>query len=660
MDIGLINKIGNVEIRDAINTIQSKRNAVAEMAVFEKDYATFRQGIDKADSPFLLIRHYNDIIENNKKKLENGEKVELGDGEYVQQLVIGGRTYRVIRHADKTVSVSDEDGNAKNVKNEKEADVLVNKIGKGETLIKPATVKKSEAEKKPVEKKEEPVKVKEPVKEEESVKVEVPVQEEVFEKTAVKGDQIERFDKVVVKGDQIEAFEKNAVMGDQIQKEEKEKDRDEEKQDEVIAENKEVIPEENESDNDKKEEKKEVETENPVDDTQNDRNEKEEVNPEENKVEDKKEEKKEEDKTEDNTEVDSKGKTEEKNEELDEIFEGLKDEIEEDRQVETIEPALESHFTPEYIKKRLEGTREYFMTKCVKNTSAFKKAKNNPEFQKNSAQWINFFEKDGGGEYCEMACAINECIDLLAGPQDDKWEKDIKDAFGRLKESANKYRITHKSILRVFGISGHVTSVGDYRMDAAVRLLYDASVFEKMMADYINNGRKDINTISSSEKAAETERLNDVMTGRDKYVGALLGKKLDLSASQKQLILACASDEGFMARNGFTGFPKDKTQRALWSVIIDRLRKVMSGSITAEEIKNIREEDIKNNAIVADVKALLNDPSKAAALSAKPGAKQGNIDQQIMGMSSLKLNEDPSRNVSINTNTVAKKMQDLQ
>ena len=86
----------------------------------------------------------------------------------------------------------------------------------------------------------------------------------------------------------------------------------------------------------------------------------------------------------------------------------------------------------------------------------------------------------------------------------------------------------------------------------------------------------------------------------------------------------------------------------------------MSGSITADEINKIREEDIKNNALVADVKKLLSDPSKAAILSAKSEEKLGDMDQQILGMSSLNLKEDPSRNMSINTNTVAKKMQDLQ
>ncbi|MBP3277869.1 MAG: hypothetical protein J6M44_02820, partial [Butyrivibrio sp.] len=322
----------------------------------------------------------------------------------------------------------------------------------------------------------------------------------------------------------------------------------------------------------------------------------------------------------------------------------------------------ESHFTPEYIRKKLEDLRNVFVTQCTKSTSTFKKAMKNSKFQPNSEAWNKFFENDGGTEYREMAAAMNKCIRLLGSPVDDKWNENIKDAFAELKKTANHYRETHKSVLGVIGISSHVTKVGDKRMETALRLIREASVYEDMMGGYIENGGKDVKLVEKTEEEKETKVLDDAMNEREAYVKTLLEEKLDYSASTKQLIIACACNKSLLQNGKVDGMPQDKAQRALWFVVVSRIQKIMSGTMTAEEIKAQANNDFKNNGIKNAVAELMQNTKYAGLLKPSKSGKKGtqeNFSQQIMNLQNDLVHNDPMKKMDITSTMKAKKMEEM-
>ena len=566
-DDDLRKKIKNTSVKNAVKAVSRKREALRELADFENNYVKLKEGFDKADSPFLLVKHYFEILQKNKTKVKAGKKIDLGNGEFFQQKTIGGKSYRVVKNADNTISVADEDGKAASDKEQKavEEALAVNKLGKAESLNK-TTTKKTEktektkktnktttkadkVEKKEDKKEEKKVEKKEDKKEEKKVekkedkkeeKKEEKKEPEQYDKIAVKGDSLV---KNAIKGDSIERYEKNAVKGDVIIKEEP-----------------------------------------------------------------------------------------------------------------------ESHFTPEYIRKKLEDLRNVFVTQCTKSTSTFKKAAKNSKFQPNSEAWNKFFENDGGTEYKEMAVAMNKCIRLLGSPVDDKWNKNIKDAFAELKKTANHYRETHKSVLGVIGISSHVTKVGDKRMETALRLIREASVYEDMMGGYIENGGKDVRLVEKTEEEKETKVLDDAMNEREAYVKTLLEEKLDYSASTKQLIIACACNKSLLQNGKVDGMPQDKAQRALWFVVVSRIQKIMSGTMTAEEIKAQAENDFKNNGIKNAVAELMKNTKYAGLLKPSKSGKKGtqeNFGQQIMNLQNDLVHNDPMKKMDITSTMNAKKMEEM-
>jgi len=567
-DDDLRKKIKNTSVKNAVKAVSSKREALRELANFENNYVKLKEGFDKADSPFLLVKHYFEILQKNKTKVKAGKKIDLGNGEFFQQKTIGGKSYRVVKNADNTISVADEDGKAASDKEQKavEEALAVNKLGKAESLkktttkktektekIKKATTKADKAEKKVEKKEEKKVEKKEEKKEPEQ-----------YDKNAVKVDSLI---KNAIKGDSIERYEKNAVKGDSMMTTLLKGDVTTKKQEEPAKTEEVVIKEE-----------------------------------------------------------------------------------------------PESHFTPEYIRKKLEDLRNVFVTQCTKSTSTFKKAAKNSKFQPNSEAWNKFFENDGGTEYKEMAAAMNKCIRLLGSPVDDKWNENIKDAFAELKKTANHYRETHKSVLGVIGISSHVTKVGDKRMETALRLIREASVYEDMMGGYIENGGKDVKLVEKTEEEKETKVLDDAMNEREAYVKTLLEEKLDYSASTKQLIIACACNKSLLQNGKIDGMPQDKAQRALWFVVVSRIQKIMSGTMTAEEIKAQAENDFKNNGIKNAVAAVMQNAKYAGLLKASKSGKKGtqeNFSQQIMNLQNDLVHNDPMKKMDITSTMNAKKMEEM-
>ncbi len=529
MNTKAISRIEDVEIRNAVESIPATQKALSSMSKFETDYVKLKEGYDKPDSPFLLIKRYTEILQKNDKAAREGKKIELGDNEYVQQIKIGKKTYRVIKHTDFTVSVVDKNGNSKNVTDDKAAEELIRSITKSDGLTKDEDKKEV---KKPVEeKKEKPVEEKIPVPEKKEEKQDEELFENKAENTEIKSEENKT----------EEVFEKTAIAGDQIFKEE-----------------------------------------------------------------------------------------------------------------------AATHFTPEYVRKKLENVRLIFMTKGVKNSSDLKKAMKKPAFKKNSAEWNKFFENDGGTEYKQMAKAMNECIDLLAAPQDEKWSENILDVLKRLKESANSYRITHKSILRFIGTNQHVTKVGDVRVTAAMQLMYEASVYEKMLSSYIANGGKDLKAVKDNDK--ETARLNNVMDARNEYIGQLFKDKLGLSIVDRQYLIAWSGDDSFIKNKAgkLEGVPKDPGKRALWCVAVRRMRKLMDGDITPEQIMSMAEKDFVKGGLWAEANELLNNPANAPFFKASGTGKHeldNEIHQQIMNTTDTAMTNKSQMEVGMNQNLAANKMQ---
>lgn len=556
-DDDLRKKIKNTPVKNAVRAVSRKREALRELADFENNYVKLKEGFDKADSPFLLVKHYFEILQKNKTKVKAGKKIDLGNGEFYQQKTIGGKAYRVVKNADNTISVADEDGNAASDKELKAVEEVfaVNKLGKVESLKKTTTKKTEKTEK----------------------TKKTTTKADKVEKNAIKGDSIERYEKNAIKGDSLvknaiksdslEKYEKNAIKGDSMMTTLLKGDVTTKKQEEPVTTEDVVIKEE-----------------------------------------------------------------------------------------------PESHFTPEYIRKKLEDLRNVFVTQCTKSTSTFKKAAKNSKFQPNSEAWNKFFENDGGTEYREMAVAMNKCIRLLGSPVDDKWNKNIKDAFAELKKTANHYRETHKSVLSVIGISSHVTKVGDKRMETALRLIREASVYEDMMGGYIENGGKDVKLVEKTEEEKETKVLDDAMNEREAYVKTLLEEKLDYSASTKQLIIACACNKSLLQNGKVDGMPQDKAQRALWFVVVSRIQKIMSGTMTAEEIKAQADIDFKNNGIKNAVAAVMQNAKYAGLLKASKSSKkdsQENFGQQIKNLQNDLVHNDPMKKMDITSTMNAKKMEEM-
>ena len=148
-DDDLRKKIKNTSVKNAVKAISKKREALRELADFENNYVKLKEGFDKADSPFLLVKHYFEILQKNKTKVKAGKKIDLGNGEFFQQKTIGGKSYRVVKNADNTISVADEDGKAASDKEQKavEEALAVNKLGKAESLKKTTTKKTEKTEK---------------------------------------------------------------------------------------------------------------------------------------------------------------------------------------------------------------------------------------------------------------------------------------------------------------------------------------------------------------------------------------------------------------------------------------------------------------------------------------------------------------------------------
>jgi|GEM_PF-5948466 len=583
-DDDLRKKIKNTSVKNAVKAVSGKREALRELANFENNYVKLKEGFDKADSPFLLVKHYFEILQKNKTKVKAGKKIDLGNGEFFQQKTIGGKSYRIVKNADNTISVADEDGKAASDKEQKavEEALAVNKLGKAESLNKTTTKKTEKTEKtnKTTTKADKAEKKVEKKEEKKVEKKEEKKEPEQYDKTAVKGDSLV---KNAIKSDSLERYEKNAVKGDSIMTTLLKGDvtiKEQEKKQEEPAKTEEVV---------------------------------------------------------------------------------IKEEPAKTEEVVTKEEP-ESHFTPEYIKKKLEDLRSVFVTQCTKSTSTFKKAAKNSKFQPNSEAWNKFFENDGGTEYREMAAAMNKCIRLLGSPVDDKWNENIKDAFAELKKTANHYRETHKSVLSVIGISSHVTKVGDKRMETALRLIREASVYEDMMGGYIENGGKDVKLVEKTEEEKETKALDDAMNEREAYVKTLLEEKLDYSASTKQLIIACACNKSLLQNGKVDGIPQDKAQRALWFVVVSRIQKIMSGTMTAEEIKAQADNDFKNNGIKNAVAAVMQNAKYAGLLKASKSSKkdsQENFGQQIMNLQNDLVHNDPMKKMDITSTMNAKKMEEM-
>lgn len=324
-----------------------------------------------------------------------------------------------------------------------------------------------------------------------------------------------------------------------------------------------------------------------------------------------------------------------------------------------------SHFTPEYIKGKLENIRTLFMTEGLKDKSALKAAAKKPGFTKNSEAYNEFFAGDGGKEYREMAKAMNDCIKLLGAPAGDDWSEKVIDAFRRVKAAANTYRKTHKSVLRVVGVSSHVTKVGDARVNIAMQLMYESSVYENMMSSYIANGSKDSTTIKDSDREDETERLNNVMTLRNKYIKKLFSKKLALSKTSKQTMIAWAGDDSFISdENGnYTGLPSDPVRKTAYFVAVNKMRELMKGDITADQIMSMEKEDLDDNGFNRDVEKIVKDPKYAAAFKkSKSGKKQSDaeLQMQIMNMNGNNLLNNTMMSRDLNTSRMSDKMTDFE
>ncbi len=535
-DEKLKKSIENVPVKNAITAVSRKREALRELADFEESYVKLREGFDKPDTPFLLVKRYSEILQKNKAKVKAGKKIDLGNGEFFQQKTIGGKAYRVVKNVDNTISVTDEDGNAAGEKEQKtlEEELLANKLGKAGSLNKKTTVKKAE-----------------------------------------------KFDKILVKGDEIR---EKRTWGDTR----------------------------------KKEEPKEVEV------------------------------------PENSTKLEN-SKEPENFKEPEKYVENLT--VHDERF-----NAPESHFTPTFVKNKLKDIRTIFMTKCVKDKSAYKKAMTDPYFEANSAAWNNFFENDGGTEYKAMAAAMNDCIELLENQNGEDWNVEIKKAFSTLKKAADTYRSTHKSVLRFLGTSEHITKNGDRRMAATMKLLMESSVYESMISEYIDNGGKDKTYIEKGKEEAEADRLNGAMVQRNKYINHLLDNVLALSPSQKQSIIACASDETILTgKNGKNEeIPQKADQKALWYVAVSRLKKVMSGAMSSEDIEKLAANDFSKAAIKNEAANLQNNPAFKALLKASKSGKkneQNDIHQQLMNMQGGVMQSEPAQNLNMNTQAQVKKLE---
>jgi hypothetical protein len=611
-DEKLKKSIENVPVKNAITAVSRKREALRELADFEERYVKLREGFDKPDTPFLLVKRYSEILQKNKAKVKAGKKIDLGNGEFFQQKTIGGKAYRVVKNVDNTISVTDEDGNAAGEKEQKalEQELLTNKIGKAGSLNKKTTVKKAEkadkTEKVKAATKAAPAKAER--KEEKK--------EEQYDKILIKGDSAykeEKFDKILVKGDEIrekrtwrDTIRKGETVGDTIRKKA------------TFGDTLSVKEKKTWGDTRKKEEPKEVEV------------------PE-------------------NSPKLENSKEPENFKEPEKYVENLT--VHDERF-----NAPESHFTPTFVKNKLQDIRTIFMTKCVKDKSAYKKAMTDPYFEANSAAWNNFFENDGGTEYKAMAAAMNDCIELLENQNGEDWNAEIKKAFSTLKKAADTYRSTHKSVLRFLGTSEHITKNGDRRMAATMKLLMESSVYESMISEYIDNGGKDKTYIEKGKEEAEADRLNGAMVQRNKYINHLLDNVLALSPSQKQSIIACASDETILTgKNGKNEeIPQKADQKALWYVAVSRLKKVMSGAMSSEDIEKLAANDFSKAAIKNEAANLQNNPAFKALLKASKSGKkneQNDIHQQLMNMQGGVMQSEPAQNLNMNTQAQVKKLE---
>lgn len=554
-DENLKKSIENIPVKNAITAVSRKREALRELAGFEDNYVKLREGFDKADTPFLLVKRYSEILQKNKAKVKAGKKIDLGNGEFFQQKTIGGKAYRVVRNVDNTISVTDEDGNAAGEKEQKalEQELLTNKVGKAESLNKKTAVKKTSK-----------------TTTTKTASTKAAKKEEQYDKILVKGDEIRS---TLIMGDELRS---TLTKGDSVYKEEQ--------YDQILV----------------------------------------------------------------------KGDSAYKEEKYDKVL----------VKGDSAYNAPVSHFTPTYVKNKLQDIRTIFMTRCVKDKKAYDKAMTDPYFEENSAAWNNFFENDGGTEYRKMAAALNDCIERLENPSGKDWNAEVKKAFATLKEAADTYRSTHKSILRFLGTSEHITKNGDRRMAATMKLLMDASVYENMIAEYIDNGGKDKVYIEKDKEAAETERLDGVMVERNKYINNLLDNALALSPSQRQSIIACASDSTILTKKNGKGeeIPQKADQKALWYVAVGRLKRVMSGSMSEEDIKKLSAKDFDKAALKAEAEKFKNSlPFKALLKSSKSGKKddQINIHQQLMNMQGGAMQSEPMKNMDIAAASQAKKLEQI-
>lgn len=163
-----INKVTDPVIKDAIRTIATSKKTVKALSTFEKEYTKLR--FDKADSPLLLIKHYFDIMKENKEALARGETINLGDGRTITGKKAGNVVYGIITGPKNTVIVG-PDGEPENVKKGEDPEKVIKR--KAEAVKKPKDKVKEPKKEKAPEKEKEPEKKAEPEKEKEELKEEV-------------------------------------------------------------------------------------------------------------------------------------------------------------------------------------------------------------------------------------------------------------------------------------------------------------------------------------------------------------------------------------------------------------------------------------------------------------------------------------------------------
>jgi hypothetical protein len=217
------------------------------------------------------------------------------------------------------------------------------------------------------------------------------------------------------------------------------------------------------------------------------------------------------------------------------------------------------NFTPDYLIKNLKAVRRELMNKGVKQTKLFKKKAKDEGFKEGSAEWNDFFQKDGGKEYQDMASALNllifmleECTDITA--MDENYVENLNQAFKNLNTASAKYMETHKGIKRYFGMYGAITDSGNFRREIANQLVLNTGTYQDMMMRFIADPNKDKIKIqdgdfeNSVELKQRTKDADQVFELRSRYVENV-STHLILLGSEKDLVMRIAADDALMEQN---------------------------------------------------------------------------------------------------------------